>query len=399
MKLQVAKKVYTEVQKAFNEGYTSISAQGSSRSGKTYNIMIWIIIYCLQHKGTSAVVARCTLPTAKDTVFEDMLSILRKMEIFKEKSMNRTLMIYTFNNGSTIKFKGAEDPQKLHGKAPDIMYFNEANEILEASMFQLNMRTKILTICDYNPSFSEEHWLNAFNALPTTYHFITTYKDNPFLEQRVIDEIESLQWKNPSLWQIYGLGQRAIVEGLVFKKFETVKEFPSFVKKRWVGVDFGFTADPTAVVLVGQFENDLYIKEIAYQKNLLSRDIAQILCKGNLKHLPIICDSADPRLRKEIINVGRDVYRTDLEIIPVKKGNSNSIMPSLDKMTLYNIKITENSLNVIKEFRNYTYVQDREGNWLNKPIEKFNHAIDATRYVVMTKLLGQKKHRGIRTYR
>ena len=256
----------------------------------------------------------------------------------------------------------------------------------------------MFTILDYNPSFTDEHWLNDINREAKTYHFITTYKDNPFLEQNVIDELESLQWKNPSLWQVFGLGQRAMVEGLVFSNFTVEKKFPE-LKKQWIGIDFGFTNDPTAIVLVGVIDDTLYIHELAYERKMLSKDIAQVLCKSKHKHLPIICDSADPRLRKEIVNVARSDFKTDLDISPVKKSNGGSIMPSIDKMSMYKIKITETSYNVIREFKNYTYTKDREGNWLNKPIEKFNHAIDAIRYVVMTKLLGGYKKRGLKITR
>jgi phage terminase large subunit len=263
---------------------------------------------------------------------------------------------------------------------------------------QLKIRTTLFTILDYNPSFSDEHWLNDINREAKTYHFITTYKDNPFLEQNVIDELESLQWKNPSLWQVFGLGQRAMVEGLVFNNFTVEKKLPE-LKKQWIGIDFGFTQDPTAIVLVGVIDDTLYIHELAYERKMLSKDIAQVVCKSKYKHLPIICDSADPRLRKEIVNVAREEFKTDIDIIPVKKGNTGSIMPSIDKMSMYKIKITETSFNVIREFKNYTYVKDREGNWINRPIVKFNHAIDAIRYVVMTKLLGGYKKRGLKITR
>jgi phage terminase large subunit len=135
-----------------------------------------------------------------------------------------------------------------------------------------------------------------------------------------------------------------------------------------------------------------------YKTGLLTEHIAQILCSKELRNYEIICDSADPRLIKEIRLVAKNKYKVELHITPVKKSN-NSIMPSIDKMTLFNINVTENSYNIIKELKSYTYVKDREGKWLNKPIDNFNHAIDAVRYVVMERLLGRKKRRGIRITR
>lgn len=367
-------------------------------SSKTYNTLIWLIIYALQHENILVSVVRCSLPTIRGSVFRDFLEILQKIEIYNPKNLNKTELIYRFENGSSFEFFSTDNEQKIRGRKRDILYCNECNEISFDSFTQLKLRTKAITIVDYNPSFDESHWLNGLNADPRTYHFITTYKDNPFLEQTIIDEIESLQWKNPSLWQIFGLGQRAIVEGLIFKKFTVKKSIPSSVKKRWVGVDFGFTNDPTAIVLVGMLDDNLYLEEIEYKTGLLTEHIAQILCSKELRNYEIICDSADPRLIKEIRLVAKNKYKVELHITPVKKSN-NSIMPSIDKMTLFNINVTENSYNIIKELKSYTYVKDREGKWLNKPIDNFNHAIDAVRYVVMERLLGRKKRRGIRITR
>lgn len=391
--------VHDRVQAAFDAGYTTVSAQGSSRSSKTYNILIWLIIRCLNHAGTTVSIVRCSLPTIRGSVLRDMVEILTNMGVYNPKNLNNTQMIYTFNNGSYIEFFSTDNEQKIRGRKRQILYCNECNEITNYDAFvQLKIRTTMFTILDYNPSFTDEHWLNDINREAKTYHFITTYKDNPFLEQNVIDELESLQWKNPSLWQVFGLGQRAMVEGLVFNNFTVEKKLPE-LKKQWIGIDFGFTQDPTAIVLVGVIDDTLYIHELAYERRMLSKDIAQVLCKSKHKHLPIICDSADPRLRKEIVNVARAEFKTDIDIIPVKKGNTGSIMPSIDKMSMYKIKITETSFNVIREFKNYTYVKDREGNWINRPIDKFNHAIDAIRYVVMTKLLGGYKKRGLKITR
>ncbi|AMD85065.1 phage terminase large subunit [Capnocytophaga haemolytica] len=371
-------KIYAKVDEAVSQGYTTISAQGSSRSSKTYNILIWLIVYLLQHPNTRLSIVRATLPALKGSVFIDFKEICYKMGIFDEKALNKSELIYTFPNGSWVEFFSTDSEQKIRGRKRDILYCNEANELKFIEWQQLKMRTTRFAIVDYNPSFSDDHWLCALNRDPRTYHFVSTYKDNPFLEQNIIDEIESLREKNATLWQVYGLGQQAMIEGLIFTNVEVIDTIPHWVKKRGIGMDFGYTNDPTAIMECAVVDNDLYINEIAYQTQMLSSDIIKILKPLNLK---VISESADPRLIQEISNAGVLIY-------PVQKYQG-SIMGGITKMLDMRLKVTRNSINTLKEFKNYTYQQDKEGRWLNQPIDAFNHAIDAVRYYVLGELLGR----------
>ncbi|MDR1914256.1 MAG: terminase large subunit, partial [Clostridiales bacterium] len=281
-----------------------------------------------------------------------------------------------------VEFFSTDSEQKLRGGKRDVLFVNEANELAFLEFQQLKMRTTRLAIVDYNPSFSDEHWICELNKDKRTYHFITTYKDNPFLEQVVIDEIESLRTKNSTLWQVYGLGLQAVIEGLIFRNIELIDEIPEYVKKRWVGLDFGFANDPSAGVDVGLLGNTLYIDEICYKTQMLSSDIIRVLkreCSGR----KIISESADPRLVQEIYNAGVNIHA-----VVKYKG---SIEAGITKMLEYKICITKRSTNVIREFRNYTYRQDKEGKFLNEPIDDFNHAIDAARYVILNEVLGSNR--------
>jgi phage terminase large subunit len=381
-KLQTTK-VFSEIRKAVDDGFTTVSLQGSSRSSKTYNTLIWLIAYCLNHRNTRLSVVRATLPALKGSVFIDFREILMNMLLFDEKALNKTEMTYHFPNGSWVEFFSTDSEQKLRGRKRDILFVNEANELNFIEWQQLKMRTSQLAIVDYNPSFTDEHWLCQLNRESRTKHIITTYKDNPFLEQTVIDEIESLKHKNESLWKIYGLGIQAEVEGIVFRNVETVDCIPDYVKKRWGGLDFGFTNDPTAILDVGLFDNCLYLDEICYRTQMLSSDIVRVL-KAECSHLKkFISESADPRLIQEI-------YRAGINIHPVKKFQG-SVEAGIAKMLEYRICVTKRSLNALKEFRNYTYCQDKEGKWLNEPIDAYNHAIDAARYVVISEVLGGER--------
>lgn len=376
-------KVYAEIQEAINSGYTTVSLQGSSRSSKTFNTLIWLIMYCLSHPYTRLSIVRATLPAIKGSVFIDFKEILMRMLIYDEKkSLNKSDFTYHFPNGSWVEFFSTDSEQKLRGRKRDVLFVNEANELSYLEWQQLKMRTTRFAIMDYNPSFSDDHWICGVNQDPRTYHFISTYKDNPFLEQAIIDEIEGLKDKNQTLWQVYGLGLQAVIEGLIFKNVDTISEIPVNVKRRWVGMDFGFTNDPTAIVEVAVQDNDLYIDERAYATQMLSSDIIRVL-KSECERMKIISESADPRLIQEI-------YRAGINIHPVQKF-SGSIEAGITKMLEFNIHITARSFNVLKEFKNYTYKQDKEGKWLNEPIDCYNHAIDAVRYVVMNEVLGGER--------
>lgn len=377
-------RIFRDIEQAVAQGYTTISLQGSARSSKTYNVLIWLIVYCLNHPNTRLSIVRATLPAIKGSVLVDFKEIIQRMGIYNERSLNKSELIYTFANGSWAEFFSTDSEQKLRGRKRDILFVNEANELGFIEWQQLKMRTTRLSIIDYNPSFSDEHWIcETVNQDPRTFHSVTTYLDNPFLEQTVIDEIESLREKNQSLWQVYGLGQQAVIEGLVFKHFGICETIPPHIRHRFIGMDFGFTNDPTAICEVALDGDALYIDEIAYRTQMLSSDIITTL-RETAPKMRIISESADPRLIQEI-------YRAGIDIHPVKKF-PGSIEAGLAKMQEYRIIITKRSTNVAKELRNYTYRQDKDGRWLNVAIDCYNHAIDAVRYVVMEQFMaGQRR--------
>ena len=374
--------VADEITEAVSNGFTTISEQGSSRSGKTYNTLLWLIGFVVNNPlfVYKVSVVRATLPALKGSVLEDFKEILKRMNRWKEQSFNKTDLIYTFDNGSTFEFFSSDNEQKLRGRKRDILFVNEANEITQIMWQQLKMRTTMFAIIDYNPSFSDDHWICSVNQEEKTYHFITTFEDNiQNLEQPVIDEIKSLKYKNPTLWQIYGEGKQAIVDGLVFPNFETIADIPTQIDKTFIGIDYGYTNDPTAIVEVGIEGENIYIREIAYQTHLMTNEIAQILKKQGKK---VISESADPRMIDELARDG-------INIVPVQKYKG-SIEAGIAKMQTMKIHVTKDSTNVIKEFKNYTYEKNRDGKYLNTPIDMFNHAIDATRYVILTTVMTRK---------
>lgn len=199
---------------------------------------------------------------------------------------------------------------------------------------------------------------------PNVLHIHTTYFDNiENLSPEFLREIKEMKEKNPEKYAHVVIGRWAdVAEGAVFKKWGIVDEFPMWCKKVGVGLDFGYTNDPTAAIRCGIIDNALYLDEVDYRTGLLSGDIIKTLRPWNLR---VIADSADPRLIQEISNGGIKIY-------PVEKG-SGSVNAGIDKMQGMEIFITKRSYNLQREFRNYVWAKDKDGNYINEPEDHDNH--------------------------
>ena len=199
---------------------------------------------------------------------------------------------------------------------------------------------------------------------PNVLHIHTTYFDNiENLSPEFLKEIKEMKEKNPEKYAHVVIGRWVdVAEGAVFKKWGIVDEFPMWCKKVGIGLDFGYTNDPTAAIRCGIIDNALYLDEVDYRTGLLSGDIIKTLRPWNLR---VIADSADPRLIQEISNGGIKIY-------PVEKG-SGSVNAGIDKMQGMEIFITKRSYNLQREFRNYVWAKDKDGNYINEPEDHDNH--------------------------
>lgn len=215
---------------------------------------------------------------------------------------------------------------------------------------------------------------------PSVLHIHTTYFNNiENLSTEFLEEIERMKENDPKKYGHVVIGRWAdIAAGVIFKKIEIVDEIPSWAKKRGRGMDFGYTNDPTAIIDCAIFENDLYLDELCYKTRMLTGEIITELKK---KHTKVISESADPRLIQEIANAGVSIY-------PVDKFQG-SINAGINAMLEYNIKVTRRSINLLFEFKNYTWDRDKDGNFINIPIDKYNHGIDAARYYILGEVLGR----------
>lgn len=400
--INVIANIWNNIDYGLSLGKDLIMEQGSARSGKTYTTLIFIINRCLnepiferdaidpvtnkKYKKRELLrvsIVRQSLPVIKRSVYDDFKRIMLDFGVWNDKCMNKTDYTYSFPNGAVIEFFSADDDQKLRGPWRHILYINEANEISFKAFSSLRSRTYGYTIVDYNPSFTEEHWLFPLMTDERSYHFISTYKDNIFLPEAAVREIESYQNTNPALWEIFGKGQFAIVEGLVFPKenWDIVPddEYPNWKVEEVLGIDWGFVNDPTVIIGMCIIGEDIYIKEYVRRTGLLSKDIAKVLNLPQFKDKDKHCD-IDNRLTTELEEAGVSL------LYPTKK-NGDSIITGIRLMNQRKIHICSSSTDLIKEFRNYVYKKDRHDEYQTDlvPIDKFNHGIDAVRYAVLAK--------------
>ena len=375
--------VYNRIEEGRTQGKSIISAQGGSRSSKTCNIVRWLVVQAISRQNLTVDIVRKSNPVLMTSAFVDFRTFMVEQKWWSDNNWNATRQVYTFPTGSTMRFFSVDQEQKLKGPGRKILFCNEANELSYYEFNQLDMRTEELIILDYNPSFDDEHWINSVNDEERTHFFITTYKDNPFLSARQIDVIEGLKEKNTSLYNIYALGQQGIVEGLIYTNWREVDAFPSYAKRQGIGIDFGYTNDPTAVVKCGVVGNDIYVEEMLYETHADNAKITNFLLKEST--LRATADNADPRTINELKKLGA---RVEGVVKPM-------IIPSVNALQQYTINIVKGSTNLRKELKSYSYEQDKStGKFTNEPIDMNNHALDAMRYwwayFVNTQKLGRK---------
>jgi len=368
--------------------------QGGQGSGKTFAILAILINHAKAKNNRDIIVCSAELSKMRLTVIKDFKAIMKSLGWFsKDRFIGETL--YRFPNGSNIRFVGLDKEDIGKGLRCDVIFLNEADKVQWETYREIAARAKNIYI-DYNPT--TEFWVDEhLKDDPRAEKIILTYKDNEYLSKEEREEIEGYKTKaffNPNLenydfkeniknyywrnkWLIYGLGVHGIKESVIFKKITIIDQMPERLNSRGIGLDFGFSNDPSAAVECGMGDNAIYLNEIFYNTEMLGRDII-----GKLKpyRLPVVADSADPRLITEIYNGG-------INIKGVVKGK---VEHEVNEMSAYEIFVTKNSKNLINELKNYKWLEDRTGKILNIPEDKNNHGIDAARYWFKTYVLSQK---------
>lgn len=352
--------------------------QGGTSAGKTYGIIPIEIDYAIKNDGIETSIVSESIPHLKRGALKDFKKIMRQTNRWNAKCWHGTDMKYTFSNGSYIEFFSADDDSKLRGARRDRLYINEANNIPLKSYTELASRTNGQITLDWNPT--SIFWFHKELQHDEDVDFITlTYKDNEAASKRSIEFIEKAKEKakRSTFWdnwyKVYGLGQIGKLEGVVFQNWDIGNfnyEIPSIY-----GQDYGYSVDPTTLieVAIDKANKKIYAKEHLYKTKLTTSQIYEYNVSVAGKGL-IIGDSAEPRLIKEIASKGCNLKA-------VKKGK-DSIMVGVAMIQDYDLIIDPSSDNLIRELENYIWNDKGK----TKPIDAFNHCIDALRYAVFHQL-------------
>jgi len=355
--------------------------QGGTSSSKTWSILQVLLTYLKHNKDPILIsVVSETLPHLKRGAMRDFFNMLIRLGLYSEKYHNKSNNSFSFDGERIIEFFSADNPSKIRGARRDVLFINECNNIPWEVYDQLEIRTKYRIFLDYNPTC--EFWAHErLVGKPYVDFFKSSYRDNPYLDPNIRKSIESRRFIDPNWWRVYGEGEIGRQEGLVFTNWGQVPSFPEGIDSVWYGMDFGFTNDPSSLVKVCVQNGEVCVQEMFYEQGMTNRDISNRLERLGLRkgEDQIIADSAEPKSIYEIRQNG-------WLIKPVSKG-SDSVRGGIQLVQQYHLNVTQDSLNLIKELRNYKWEQDKmTSKFLNTPIDSFNHAIDALRYACMAKL-------------
>ena len=367
---------------------------GGAGSGKSHFAVQKLILKYLKYPNRKCLVIRKVSNTLRDSIFALFKSVLADWQLYGQCEIRETLLTIDLPNGSQIIFKGLDENEKIKSIANiDDIVVEECTELTLDDFTQLNLRLRSKNpnnqiICMFNP-VSKTNWVyNMWFSNESTYNhenttiLHTTFKDNKFLPQDYVDALLEMEITNFTYYKIYALGEFATLDKLIFNKWqETCFDYREIVKsdnkniEAIFGLDWGYTNDPTAFVcsLIDRVDKNLWIFDEFQEKGLTNDEIARRITDLGFKKEKIVGDSAEPKSIEELKRNGIE------RIVGAKKGK-DSILQGIQYLQQFNIIIHSSCNFIIDEFRNYTWQKDKNGVYFNKPIDKFNHGLDALRY-------------------
>lgn len=389
---------------------------GGAGSGKS-KFVVQKMLYKLLNDKRKCLVVRKVGATIRASIFAEFKTLISDLGIYNQCNINKSDMTIELPNGSSFIFKGLDDSEKVKSiEGIDDIIIEEATELVENDFTQLNLRLRSKKENQqihmmFNP-VSKVNWVYKLFFVKKYKGALivkTTYKDNTFLPKSYIESVENLKETNYPMWEIYANGKFASLDKRVFTNWEVldfdlrsvmlegakplaeklglnvvtmINPFGSPVlktkikKTAYFGLDFGYTNDPTAFIafLIDKEERKIWIYDEFYRSGMLNKDIYDLIVKKGYSKEIITADSAEPKSIEELRRLGLR------RIVSARKGK-DSIIHGLQYLQSFKIYIHPKCVNAIMEFENYTWQKDKKtGEYINKPIDKYCHLIDALRY-------------------
>ena len=369
---------FEKAEKGIKQGFV---LEGSSGSGKTFDLIQFLLIYCQTNynKNKDLLVFRQTFADLRKTVLKDFEKVLRMYDLFNDVDFHRSSPVNYKFMGNIIYFTGL-DSMGSHGERHDLIWGNEGMELDFDAWKQLNQRCNECFITDYNPSFTE-HWIfNSLITRPDTKFFHSTLLDNYFLPEGQRKEILSYEptaenIKNGTaddyMWKVYGLGQRAAPKGAIFPHVKWIDKMPD--GEYFYGLDFGFTCDPTALVRMCLDGINLCCELLLYEPIDSAVILAEAIRGCGVTNQEITADCSDKyndiEMVKDLKNLGFNIKKT---------SKAKGLLHRIGLLKKHKINIVYN-INAKREQENYKW-REVNGINVNEPIDKFNHMWDAIGY-------------------
>ena len=404
-KFKISKKCFNDIYLQYLENYNSRFNvfYGGAGSGKSHFVFQKMILKYLKYGNRKCLVVRKVNNTLRDSCFALVKSILSDWQLYEQCKINKTDLTVELPNGSHFIFKGMDDPEKIKSIANiDDIVVEECTEVDEFDFDQLSLRLRSRNPynqvhCMFNP-VSKENWVykrwfkeGANYNKENTVILHTTYRDNKFLPKEYIENLLDMERTNPAYFRIYALGEFATLDKLIYTNWKEenfdFREILRTVKgsKAIFSLDFGFTNDPTSFVcsILDEINKKIWIFDGFEQKGLLNDEIAKKIIEMGYRKEIITCDSAEPKSIEELKRNGLDRVRG------ATKGK-DSIINGINLLQQYEIIILPSLTWIIEEFKNYTWKKGKDGEYINIPIDKYNHSLDSLRYGITTEI-GAKK--------
>lgn len=361
----------TATQKIFQMRKRIRAVAGGTSASKTISILIWLMDYCqrVQDRPKLATVTSESYPHLEKGAMLDFEMIMKDRGYWQDELWNKTKHTYTFETGNRLEFSTFDTYGKAHGPRRDVLFGNEINNMPYNIVDQLITRTREIVWLDWNPTNEFWFYTEMLGKRPDIEFITLTYKDNEALDQTTISEIESHK-NNPAWWQVYGLGMLGTLETRIFKDWQTIESIPHEARLSKYGLDFGYSNDPTAIVAIYEYNGGYIVDEVTYLKGLQNKPIADILLAQ--PRALVIADSSEPKSIDEIRDYG-------INILPATKGQG-SVNQGIAFVQDQRMSVTARSVNILKEYRNYLWITDKDGKVINEPQDFNNHAMDAIRY-------------------